>query len=230
MVKNAIIDDGFQAEFIINASLDGLLEMPSIDREEKIIIPDRLVPYSKINYCNDRNVFCSFYENDSNFSSVLRNPEDEECLAKFSRCSGIITPDCSLPINAPILVQVLNIYRNRALGAKFQSMGLYTIANIRWGDERTYTNKLFAEPPAFLGAPKHSIVAIGSYGACRDKEIRTHFKNGLAAMLDYLEPEVILVYGPMPHIIFGSVIDRSHFIQYNDWTTYRHKEKNNGNR
>ena len=225
MAKNnfAKIDDGFQPEFIANASLDGLLEMPTIDREKEIIIPKVIVPYSKVKYCKEKYKFCAFYEHDINFTKVLENPECVECKSILEQCIGVISPDCSTFLDAPILVQIMNIYRNRALGAKFQSMGFYTIANVRWGDERTYTTKLFPEPPAFLGVPKNYIIAIGSYGSCKNREIRKHFRDGLIAMLDYLEPKIVLVYGPMPKCIFGDLLKRTHFIRYDDWTTARHK-------
>ena len=44
------MDDGFQPELIQNASLDGLLQIPSIDKEAEIKIPQLLVPYSKLEY------------------------------------------------------------------------------------------------------------------------------------------------------------------------------------
>lgn len=36
-------------------------------------------------------------------------------------------------------------------------------------------------------------------------------------MLAELEPEVILVYGPMPNVIFSGLTSRAQFIQYPDW-------------
>ena len=55
---------------------------------------------------------------------------------------------------------------------------------------------------AFLGLPKHSIVSIGTYRCIQSKINKHYFKEGLRAMLDELEPEVVLVYGSMPDSIF----------------------------
>ena len=90
------------------------------------------------------------------------------------------------------------------------------------GDDRTYTTKVLPEPIAFLGVPKKSIVSIGTYGAMRNKEVRQHFRNGLIAMLDYLEPRVVLVYGPMPDEVFEDLLNRTKFVRFNDWTKMRH--------
>lgn len=40
-------DDGFHPDYIRNASLDGRLGMPAIDRDDRVTIPGILVPFSK---------------------------------------------------------------------------------------------------------------------------------------------------------------------------------------
>ena len=42
------------------------------------------------------------------------------------------------------------------------------------------------------------------------------------AMLDTLEPEVVLVYGAMPSDVFGDYLHCTEFIKYPDWTTRMH--------
>ena len=74
---------------------------------------------------------------------------------------------------------------------------------------------------AFLGIPKHSIVSIGTYGCIQGSENFQYFRDGLTAMLDNLEPEIVLVYGAMPKRIFASVASRTNFIQYPDWITFK---------
>jgi hypothetical protein len=74
---------------------------------------------------------------------------------------------------------------------------------------------------AFLGIPKHSIVSIGTYGCIQGADNTRHFRDGLIAMLDHLEPEIVLVYGSMPKRIFASVADRTRFIQYPDWISFK---------
>lgn len=221
--KYVKMDDGFQPELIRDASLSDLLEFPTIEKNKEIRIPDYLIPYSKLQYYDDASSnFCCFYEMDTNFTEVISNPTDKNILKKLSACAGIVTPDCSVYINAPLCVQILSIYRGRAIGAYFQSRNVYTVANVRWGDERTYTAKILPEPIAFLGIPKKSIVSIGSYGAIKNPETRKHFRKGLIAMLDFLHPQITLVYGAMPNKIFEDLKTRTKFIQFDNWTKLRH--------
>lgn len=51
---------------------------------------------------------------------------------------------------------------------------------------------------AFLGVEKHAIVSVGSYGQLKDKVNRYYFEAGMDAMMETLEPEIVLVYSKMP--------------------------------
>ena len=44
----ACLSDGCNPEFVIGAEFDGVFEMPIIKKPKKIIIPDNLVPFSKM--------------------------------------------------------------------------------------------------------------------------------------------------------------------------------------
>ena len=110
---------------------------------------------------------------------------------------------------------------NRAIGHYLQSKGLYDIPNIRWVDERTYTTPELPEKIVFLGAPKHSIVSVGTYGCVKSKEAKFCFLEGLIAMLYEPEPEVVLVYSAMPRQVFEGLDRRTHFVNYPDWITYK---------
>ena len=160
---------------------------------------------------------------DMSFSDVLKNPEDY--TEEFSKFEAIISPDVSLYRDAPLAVQIANTYRNRAIGHYYQKRGLYVIPQIRWGSEDTYTTKVLPEKIAFLGAEKHSILCIGTYGCIQHKNDKYHFKAGLESMLYTLEPEVVLVYGSMPNSIFGDYLHNTRFIQFEDWIKYVHGGK-----
>ena len=125
--------------------------------------------------------------------------------------------------DAPLAVQIANLYRSLAVGSFWQRRGVNIIPNIRWGSEDTYTDSALPEKIAFLGAPKHSIAAVGTYGCIRHKEDKYHFRAGLDAMLETLEPEVVLVYGAMPESVFGAYRMYTKFVHYDNWTKTRHK-------
>ena len=101
---------------------------------------------------------------------------------------------------------------------------------MRWGDERSYTTCELPEKFAFLGLPKNSIVSIGTYGCCKSAEKQRQLRNGLIAMLNELEPEIVLVYGAMPDKVFKGLMDRTRFINYPDWTSVVKGGRQRGNK
>lgn len=214
-----LIDDGFRADLVKTAFFDGILEIPVIERPTRIIIPEGMIPFSLRRKDKERKRFICFYEHDKRFSNILMAAD--EFTEELKQFPGIISPDCSLYWDMPLCLQIANIYMNRAVGYYFQSKGIYVIPNIRWGDERTYTTVELPEKAAFLGVPRHSIVSIGTYGCVKSKEAKHYFREGLLEMLDELEPEVVLVYGSMPKQIFSDLENRTRFVNYPDWITYK---------
>lgn len=215
--KETLVDEGFRVSLVETAFFDGKFEIPHIDAPQNILIPAGMVPFSLRERSYDYNDFVCFYEHDINFREILTDTENY--VEDLKRFPGVITPDCSLYIDAPLCVQIVDIYLNRAVGHYLQKQGIYVIPNIRWGDERTYTSNELGEKVAFQGVDKHSIVSVGTYGQIKSAESKRYFREGLEAMLDELEPKVVLVYGSMPDSIFGKVKDRTRFVQYLDWTT-----------
>jgi hypothetical protein len=220
--KKNLVDEGFRLSLVEKAYFDGELEIPHIDGPEEMIIPAGMVPFSQRKRSPNKSDFVCFYEHDTNFREILTNTEDY--VDELKQYPGVITPDCSLYIDAPFCVQINDIYLNRAVGYYLKQQGIYVIPNIRWGDERTYTANLYGERIAFQGVDKHSIVSIGTYGQIRTAESKRYFREGLVEMLNTLEPKVVLVYGSMPEKIFGGLKNKTQFIQYPDWIT-RMKKK-----
>jgi len=223
-VKNpAIITDGCNPELVKGADFDGIFEIPIIKAPEILAIPKAMVPFSKRDKVTPSHFAICEYENDIEFADLLRNPN--EYVKEFKKYQAVISPDASLYWDAPFAAQVVNKYRNHAIGYYLQKKGVYVIPNVRWGDERTYTTCMFSQPLAFLGIEKHSIVSLGSYGVIKTALEKQHFKAGLRAMLEYLEPRIVLVYGSMPKAIFEEFEDKTVFYRYPDWTTYAKKMK-----
>lgn len=212
-----IIDDGFRADLVKNAEFVGSLEIPLIKKNEEIIIPKDTIPFSLMSQTKDYSEFVIFYEHDIKFADVLLATDDY--IDELSNFAGVVSPDCSLYRDMPLVLQIANTYMNRAVGQYLQQHGIYVIPNVRWGDERSYTTCELPEKFAFLGITKHSIVSIGTYGCIQSKVNKHYFKEGLNAMLDELEPEVVIVYGSMPESIFKDFKTRTTFIQFDDWIT-----------
>ena len=51
------IDDGFSPELVTNANFDGFLEIPVIERPKEIIIPEKVIPFSKRKRSKDSSEF-----------------------------------------------------------------------------------------------------------------------------------------------------------------------------
>ena len=220
------MDDGFNPEFVETAFFDGVFEIPSLKCPERFIVPKQIVPFSARERAPKTTAFVSFYEYDNIFGEVIKHPD--RFVDDFSRFQGVITPDCSLYVDSPLAVQIGNVYRSRAIGYYFQKHGLYTVPNVRWGDERSYTTEVLPERIAFAGLPKHSIYSVGTFGCCKSKEERFHLRNGLRAMIDELEPEIVLIYGAMADSVFHGLLDLTRFVQFPDWTTLK-RGKSHGN-
>ena len=219
-----LVDEGFRVSLVERAFFDGAFEIPHIPGPDKIVIPKGMVPFSMREHSDNYQDFVCFYEHDRNFRDIITNTED--FIEDLKRFPGVISPDCSLYIDAPLCVQIADIYLNRAVGYYMYEQGLYVVPNIRWGDERTYTTSLFNEKVAFQGVDKHSIVSIGTYGQIKSAESKRYFRKGLIEMLKELEPEVVLVYGSMPNAIFGDLKNKTNFIKIPDWMTRRIQNKN----
>ncbi len=217
------IDDGFYPWLVEASTFDGHFEIPMIEAPTNILVPKNLIPFSKIAYSEKQEEAIHFYEHDVVFRKILQSPE--EYIQKFYPFAAVITPDCSLYRDMPLTLQITNTYMNRAVGSFLQEQGIYVIPNIRWGDERSYQDRAYGEKPfAFIGAPKHSIVSISTYGCIRSGDNRKIFHDGLCAMMEYLNPEVVLVHGVMPPEVFNDVLSKAEFHQYADWTTQKRKK------
>lgn len=214
-----LIDDGFRPDLVEGAIFDGIFEIPHVPGPKDIIIPEGMIPFSKMKYSTAKKEFVCFYEHDLKFRDILTSTK--EYISDLKAFPGVINPDCSLYRDMPLNLQITNVYMSRAIGYALWKQGIYSVPNIRWGDERSYTTKLFSEPFAFAGADKQSIVSIGTYGCIRGPENRFHFKAGLDAMLDYLNPKVVLVYGSMPDDIFLRHRGKTCFIRFDDWITLK---------
>lgn len=120
-----------------------------------------------------------FYEDDASFERLWNNPQ--KYIPILKKYKGVITPDFSDYRDMPLVMQQWNTYRNRAIGCRLQDNGIPTIANVRWGDKRTF-------PFCCAGTPKNSIIAIGSHGCIKLLQKRPYFINGLDYSVKTLQP------------------------------------------
>lgn len=214
-----LIDDGFAPELVEGADFDGELEIPIIRNDPGMVPPFLMRPFSRRGVTSMPDEYICFYEHDYRFAKFLERAG--AYLDSVRKFSGVVSPDCSLYRDMPLILQMVNTYLNRAVGHYLQYNGIHVIPNVRWGDERSYLGYGHIEPFAFLGLEKRGVVSIGTYGCIRGDENRFHFKRGLSAMLKAVEPKIVLVYGGMPNDLFEEVAECAEFVRYDDWTTIR---------
>lgn len=82
----AVLSDGCNPEFVKGAEFDGIFEMPIIKKPKKIIIPNKLVPFSKM----DKVVFCKplLAKVAKHFWRMLHSQNGESCNGLISRFAG----------------------------------------------------------------------------------------------------------------------------------------------
>lgn len=183
--------DVFHAFLVENAEYEGALEMPCMMLETAV--PNALIPFSKALGSNQSDQWIHFYEDDSKFERLWKDPH--KYLPLFKRFNGIISPDFSVYRDMPLVMQQWNTYRGRALGHWLQRQGVHVIPNIRFGDKRSLDF-------CCSGVPKGGTIAVGSHGCIRKNEDRDYFKQGLQYTVNTLSPHAIVVYGTTPPDIF----------------------------
>ena len=185
--------DVFHAFLVEDADFDGYIELPVIKTSDKL--PEKVVTFSKAmsKSWTDFDSWVVFYEHDKEFERLWNNPK--QYLDKLKKFKGVISPDFSLYRNMPLVMQMWNTYRGRAVACWLQNNGVEIIPNLRFGDERTFSF-------CFDGIEENKTVAVGTHGCIKRKEDKIFFKVGLARMVQMLSPKTIIVYGSAPDNIF----------------------------
>ena len=204
----------WNAFLVMSAKYAGIFEFPII--QPTYYIPNRLIAFSKAINSSDYDQWVHFFEDDWLFERIWRNPKRYlEILRKFN---GVILPDFSVYRDMPLVMQLWNIYRSRAIGVWLQQNGISVIVNIRFGDRRTFRC-------CCDGIAKHTSIAIGTHGTLKNSKDRAVFTEGLEAIVRLLEPRVIVVYGSAPKGIFHKYHDRGiEIIQFDSDCAVSHKE------
>ncbi len=176
--------DVFNAKMLENAIYKSYLELPAIIGTEEV--PKGLVPFSKIKSSEEYNYWIHFYEFDQIIERLWKNPE--RYLPYLKKFKGVILPDFSLFQDMPLIMQMYNILRSRMVGSWLQDNGINVIANIRYGDSRTYKISC-------IGIPKNSTISIGTHGAMKSPKIRENIEAGITYILKTLQPKNLVIYG-----------------------------------
>lgn len=151
-----------------------------------------------------------FFVDDYHFEHIWTRPEQTFSLVQ--RTGNALTPDFSLYTDWPIVAQLWNTYRNRWMGAFWQSRGIKVIPSVSWSTKESYKF-------CFLGIEKGSNVAISTVGVNRDPEVKKLFIAGFEEMVKQIEPKTILVYGEKAPLTIEDYAETRWYPSY--WKTMR---------
>lgn len=206
--------DIFNAFLVSEASYEGTLEFPIIKPIDDV--PNRLIAFSKCLSSKHTDYWVHFFEDDALFERVWRNPQ--KYLTVLKKYNGVILPDFSLYRDMPLIMQLWNIYRSRAVGVWLQNNGVKVIPNIRYGDKRTYRI-------CCNGICKHSVIAVGSHGNLKNLMDRKVFLEGFDVVVNTLKPVAVVIYGAAPDKYFKKYkVAGIHIIQFDSDFATSHKE------
>ena len=181
----------------------GYYNIPKIKKQDIKLDNINLISYSDT-YSKENEINKQkgdhFFIDEKRFEGIYSNPE--KSFEKLSQYKFLLTIDYSLFREMPRAIQIYNVFRNRWIGAYWQSHGLNVIPCISWSDSQSYEF-------CFDGIEKGSIVAIGMIG-CKNNKVS--FMRGYNKMLEVIQPNAIIVFGEPFKEMVGNIIK----INYND--------------
>ena len=136
-----------------------------------------------------------FFVDDYRFKGIYDNPT--RSLEKYSQYAFLLTPDFSLYADMPLHLQLMNVAKNRWVGAYWQSRGLTVVPTMSWGTAKSFKF-------CFDGVEKNSIVAVGMIGSKTNNHLR--FMRGYNAMIERVNPEAIICFGEPFAEMSGNII------------------------
>lgn len=176
---------------------DNLFQMPIL--KSVSFTPTRIVGSNYLKIKSDKekyNFGIHFFLDDNLLERFWSAPARYTNLLKKYEC--MFTPDYSLYTDMPLPMQIWNTYRNRFLGAYYQSEGITVIPTVSWSTKESYDF-------CFSGLPKGSTLAISTIGSRTNKETIALWKDGVSELIKRTKPTSLLIYGPKIDFNFGDI-------------------------
>lgn len=200
-------------QFAANASVFGIPTVPKPSVKPSDVDNLRLLRFDEVKRDNQKHInrMVHFFLYDYNFEKIWQKPQLYVDLLRPYK--GMLTPDFSMYIEMPIVIQLYNTFRNRWCGAYFAEKGLKVIPTVNWGLEESYDF-------CFAGIEKGSAVAISTYmfhehgNHASQKEL---FLNGYNEMMRRIEPEYVICYSEPFSEMTGNIV----YVNY-DLSSWQH--------
>jgi hypothetical protein len=173
--------------FTATASAYGI---PTIKSEPNLPLPEQLVGYGTVRLRNPAIAgACALhcFVDDYRLAPLWNRPY-KTVVGLLNRGYGcVFSPDFSLYRDWPLALQIWNTYRNRWLGAFWQTQGLKVVPTVSWSDKPSYAF-------CFDGIEPGSAVALSTVGT-NNGVAAPFFECGFQEMLLRLAPKRIFCYG-----------------------------------
>ena len=175
---------GYNLDLYDDRDSDGWFQMPIIFSDD--VVPNDMIPFNCAMTSKHYDCGVHMFIDDYQFERLWNTPSKYVEILKRFKC--VCTPDFSLYTDMPMAMKVWNTYRSRLLGQFWQSQGIRVIPTISWAEQETYKF-------CFDGIEYGCIVAISTTGIKRDKESLKIWHDGIDAMIEFINPGYILIYG-----------------------------------
>jgi len=176
----------------------GKFDMPLIKNQYIDLNEIKLMKFSNARYSDvkNKNKTIQFFTYDYKFNYLYS--KSGLAVEKLKQYYCLLTPDFSLYADMPLALQIKNTFKNRWLGAYWQSLGLKVIPTVGWSDERSFDF-------CFDGIEDGSIVAVSTHGNKRAK-VKDAFMLGYNKMLKIIKPSAIICYSRPFSEMQGNII------------------------
>jgi hypothetical protein len=175
---------------------EGKYDMPIIEKVDSIVLLP-LIPFNAAISSKHSDYGVHFFIDDYQFERVWNNPS--RYISVLKRFKFVFSPDFSMYLNMPKVMQIWNKYRSQFIGSYLQSNGVNIIPTISWSDESSFEW-------CFDGVPTNGVIAVSSVGCLSKNDSLDIFLKGYKAMLDKLNPKLVLFYGSVPSCIDQTIV------------------------
>lgn len=174
---------------------EGKFEIPAIAPFTGLM-PEKWRPVNELNRPFSPEEGVQMFVDDRRLARLWNCPS--RYLESLRRASAVLSPDFSLLTDMPVVLSLYNHYRKHWLATYWQLNGISVIPTICWANEKSFDW-------CFDGEPSKSIVAVSSVGTQRYADTQAAFLKGYDAMLERLQPKLVLFWGKVPKQCHGNI-------------------------
>lgn len=150
-------------------------------------LPENFITFSEIkSKVSDfhQGVTCSDY--DYELEKLWVAPSKYVDRLKKFHCFA--SPDFSLKVGDPLIVQIANTFRNHAIAYYMQEHSVKVLPNMCWSNTQSFEF-------CFDGYTKGGAVMVSTIGTLGDERSRKYFQLGFMEMLKRVSPDAVVLYG-----------------------------------